>query len=1142
MANLQKTTGTCLDNQGSFPNDAASPRAECSGMTRFLAAICVVLGLCVSAGFADGLPGLPSKTESSSSQPGENVAASTVEGEPIVEVRVIGNKSMPLEKITPHIRIRAGRPFSMKLLQEDARSLDNTRMFVNIKTYTQRVQNGIVVIFDVLERPMLMDVLFVGNVKVNKKALQKEAKVKVGDPVDPFAIEESRRTLEDYYRRKGFDKVRVTLLEGSKPEDRRAIYLINEGSKQKIQIVKFVGNSISSGGRLRTQIDSAHPTLYLFKGELDRKKLDEDVEKLMAYYRGLGFFRARIGREVRDYDTNEDGDPEAMFSRVAREFNQWETVNWVVVTFIIDEGPRYKIRNIAVNGNKKYSGEELLAEMKLKNGEYFNQAKMTSDMMTMQDVYGGNGYVFAKVTPQPRFLEEDATLDLIYNMEEGSRYSVGKIDVVIKGEYPHTKITTILNRMSLHPGEIVDTRELRASERRIKSSQLFNVNPGEGEVPKIGYRAPESDEEEQLAERPKSPKGYRGQSPDVPEPPAAKSSESYYYIVEKRQSAASEPDSVPPMYETNVIACDSGDNANADATHDNPYKIFAKNNANGSQYNSPRPQATRNNSAPTNNSNRQDTVVRFQYTASSGGVQQPFQSQLPGLSNQRTRTTAGANRNYANAGTTAGTTQNPAVRNAAYDDPYGSTTDASSSAPMPPNSYPAQPGTTQPNNFAGTNNGSYPVNAQPNAYPANTTNNGQPAGVQPGANTTGRAEPYPFNAANAQPEPVRPVPSVFPSDSRFIGGPVEGELPPRPLTLNPFGEETTTGRFMFGVGINSDAGLFGSIVIDEQNFSLLKFPRRWEEFKNATAFRGNGERLHIEAVPGTQVQRYSISWQNPYIFDTKNSLGVSGFYYSRQFTNWFEQRIGGSVSVGRQFTPDLSGSLAYRGAQVNISNPNVYDIPQINEVLGNNALHGFSVTGSYDTRDNPFLATEGHLITAQFEEVVGSWVYPRASLDMRKHFKLYERPDGSGRHTLTISGKAEYTGPDTPIYENVFYGGFSSIRGFAYRGVSPMVVSTNPVVRNVAVGGEFGMLASAEYMFPITADDMLRAVVFCDTGTVEPSINNWRDNYRVAPGFGLRITVPAMGPAPIALDFAFPVASNPGDVHEMFSFFVGFGR
>ncbi len=71
---------------------------------------------------------------------------------------------------------------------------------------------------------------------------------------------------------------------------------------------------------------------------------------------------------------------------------------------------------------------------------------------------------------------------------------------------------------------------------------------------------------------------------------------------------------------------------------------------------------------------------------------------------------------------------------------------------------------------------------------------------------------------------------------------------------------------------------------------------------------------------------------------------------------------------------------------------------------------------------------------------------------------------------------------------------------------------------------------------------MLRGVVFCDTGTVERTLDDWRDNYRIAPGFGLRIVVPAMGPAPIALDFAFPVVVNPGDRVLNFSFFVGFGR
>jgi outer membrane protein insertion porin family len=94
----------------------------------------------------------------------------------------------------------------------------------------------------------------------------------------------------------------------------------------------------------------------------------------------------------------------------------------------------------------------------------------------------------------------------------------------------------------------------------------------------------------------------------------------------------------------------------------------------------------------------------------------------------------------------------------------------------------------------------------------------------------------------------------------------------------------------------------------------------------------------------------------------------------------------------------------------------------------------------------------------------------------------------------------------------------------------------------VTVGGKFMLLGSVEYLFPITADDTLRGVVFCDTGTVLPRMDDWSDKYRISPGFGLRITIPAMGPAPIALDFAFPVSHHPGDRLEAFSFWIGFLR
>lgn len=98
------------------------------------------------------------------------------------------------------------------------------------------------------------------------------------------------------------------------------------------------------------------------------------------------------------------------------------------------------------------------------------------------------------------------------------------------------------------------------------------------------------------------------------------------------------------------------------------------------------------------------------------------------------------------------------------------------------------------------------------------------------------------------------------------------------------------------------------------------------------------------------------------------------------------------------------------------------------------------------------------------------------------------------------------------------------------------------MVNGVIVGGEFRMLGSFEYMLPLTADDMIRAVAFVDYGTVEQEITIDSDNFRIAPGFGFRISVPALGPAPLAFDFAFPIAQAETDDTQVFSFFFGFGR
>ena len=204
-------------------------------------------------------------------------------------------------------------------------------------------------------------------------------------------------------------------------------------------------------------------------------------------------------------------------------------------------------------------------------------------------------------------------------------------------------------------------------------------------------------------------------------------------------------------------------------------------------------------------------------------------------------------------------------------------------------------------------------------------------------------------------------------------------------------------------------------------------------------------------------------------------------------------------------SPDLSATLAFRGASIDVFDPIVPTRPRWRMPGNEAACMGFQFQLTRDTRDSPYMPTEGSLIEASIEQVVGTYEYPRFDLDVRRYFTLAQRPDGSGRQVLSLSGRVAITGDDTPIYEALLCRRFSTLRGFDFRGSSPRE-------QGVLVGGEFMVLASAEYMFPITADDMIRGVVFVDTGTVEPTIDNWTDRYRVA-GFGFRITIPAMGPA-----------------------------
>ena len=424
------------------------------------------------------------------------LARAPEEGETtIATIQIQGNRSVSKKKIREKIDSRTGDPLDTIKLQRDVRNLTKIKgLFdVKVKTRPSPEPNSVVVIFEVFEFPKLEFIYFIGNDEISARALTKKSELKVGDPLNIMAVEDARQKVLAFYNEKGFNKVQVDIKEGTSRADRGAIFLIDEGPQQRVWSVKFVGNSIVSGARLKTQIESTPSRIKyataLAGGYVDRRKIDEDVNRLTSYYRSLGYMVARIGRSMEFTDDD----------------------RWLNLTFVIDEGPRFKIRDVQFEGNELFGDEQLKPLLNLKAGDYFDLSSMQTDVAALIDAYGALGFILADIKPSPRTLEKSPEIDLVYDIAEGNRYRVGRINVKIEGDNPHTQRTVALNRVDLRPGDIIDIRKIRDSERRLLASGLFLNDAQKGVKPKIVFRTPEEDDP--LGDF-NGEQSFRGQSPD----------------------------------------------------------------------------------------------------------------------------------------------------------------------------------------------------------------------------------------------------------------------------------------------------------------------------------------------------------------------------------------------------------------------------------------------------------------------------------------------------------------------------------------------------------------------------------------------------------------------------------------------------
>ena len=236
-------------------------------------------------------------------------------------------------------------------------------------------------------------------------------------------LRRARRPAQDresYYQSKAFNDVKVSILEGNKPGDRGVAYLINEGVVQKFRQGRVRRQLAQHRARRPAEDDRASRARRCSGSSRDRstaRRSTRTSTSSLDYYRSFGFFNAHVGR---DYEYN-------------------ETEDRVVLTFYIDEGPRYQVRNISYIGNKVYGEEALNYNQKLKPGEYFDRNKMNNDIGMIKDSTAATATCLPTRCRSPTFELEPGVLDLVYQVNEGDQYRIGDIDIQIKGDNAHTR-------------------------------------------------------------------------------------------------------------------------------------------------------------------------------------------------------------------------------------------------------------------------------------------------------------------------------------------------------------------------------------------------------------------------------------------------------------------------------------------------------------------------------------------------------------------------------------------------------------------------------------------------------------------------------------------------------------------------------
>lgn len=435
-----------------------------------------------------GIENLPAAVKSLSA----GIGSKLFKREKIAEVRVIGNKRIEQDAIRRIIKTQPGDIYVAKNLSDDLKAIYGMGYFDDVRVESEESPAGKIISFIVREKPTIRHIYIKGgksaeeaggktykeeekeelvkknNLVFDDEKILKNLDIKTGSIVNIFKIQSNIKRIEDMYKEKNYQNVKVTYkLKEQENNQVDLEFIIDEGKKVLIKEIHFIGNKAYSDKQLKKLMKTTEKGFWSWitsSGDLKSEDLNQDVELLSDFYHNNGYIQAKVGEPQIDIKDN-----------------------WIYITIKIDEGQRFKVGKVQIAGDLLKPEDEMMKLIKINKQEYFSRQVVREDIIALGDLYSDEGYANADVVPNVSEDLKDLTVNITYTITKGSLIYLEGIRITGNTS---TRDKVIRRELELYEQELFSGKKLKRGIRNLNRLDYFEdvkVNTSKGSEPDKMY-------------------------------------------------------------------------------------------------------------------------------------------------------------------------------------------------------------------------------------------------------------------------------------------------------------------------------------------------------------------------------------------------------------------------------------------------------------------------------------------------------------------------------------------------------------------------------------------------------------------------------------------------------------------------------